>query len=129
MPAYQPANIHGKVNTYISAPKSNTNPTKAILFLTDIFGIFPNAQLLADEFANSGYLTVIPDLFQGDQISVADMESGKADLGAWLPKHQTGDVEPVVEKTIKYLRESVGVQRIGAVGYCFGGKVCLEFIV
>lgn len=116
-----------KVNTYISTPKSNPKPTKAILFLTDIFGIFPNAQLLADEFANCGYLTVIPDLFQGDQISVADMESGKADLGAWLPKHQTDLVDPVVEKTVKYMRESLGVQRIGAVGYCFGGKVrCLD---
>lgn len=112
------------MNTYITHPKNNTTPKKAILFLTDIFGIFPNAQLLADEFANSGYLTVIPDLFQGDQISVADMESGKADLGAWLPKHQTGAVDPVIEKTIKYMRETLGVEKIGAVGYCFGGKVC-----
>lgn len=52
------------------------------------------------------------------------MESGKADLGAWLPKHQTGAVDPVVEKTIKYIRETLGVEKIGAVGYCFGGKVC-----
>lgn len=52
------------------------------------------------------------------------MESGKADLVAWLPKHQTGAVDPVVEKTIKYVRETLGVKKIGAVGYCFGGKVC-----
>lgn len=114
-----------KVNTYLTYPKDNKTPEKAILFLTDIFGIFPNAQLLADDFANSGYLTVMPDLFQGDQISVADMESGKADLGAWLPKHQTSVVDPVIEKTIKYVRETLGVKKIGAVGYCFGGKVCL----
>lgn len=123
-----PANITPKqlaVDTYIVSPKDNKTPERAILFLTDIFGIFPNAQLLADEFANSGYLTVIPDLFQGDQIKLADMESGKADLGAWLPNHQTGAVDPVVEKTVKYMRESLGVKKIGAVGYCFGGKVCL----
>jgi dienelactone hydrolase len=92
--------------------------------LTDIFGIFPNSQLLADEFAKSGYLTVIPDLFQGDQISVADMESGKANLGAWLPNHQTANVDPVVEASIKYVRETLGVKKVGAVGYCFGAKVC-----
>lgn len=91
--------------------------------MTDIFGIFPNAQLLADEFANAGYLTVIPDLFQGDQIKVADMESGKANLPAWLPNHQSAVVDPVVEKSIKYVRETLGVKKIGAVGYCFGGKV------
>jgi dienelactone hydrolase len=112
------------VNTYITYPKDNKTPEKAIVFLTDIFGIFPNSQLLADEFAKSGYLTVIPDLFQGDQISVADMESGKANLGAWLPNHQTANVDPVVEASIKYVRETLGVKKVGAVGYCFGAKVC-----
>lgn len=116
------------VNTYITYPKDNKTPEKAIVFLTDIFGIFPNAQLLADEFAKSGYLTVIPDLFQGDQISVADMESGKADLPAWLPKHQPANVDPVVEASIKYVRETLGVKKVGAVGYCFGAKVCWETV-
>lgn len=115
---------HSSVNTYIAAPKDNKNPDKAIIFLTDIFGIFPNAQLLADEFANNGYLTVLPDLFQGDQIGVSDLEAGKVDLPAWLSRHQVANVEPVVESTIKYVRETLGVKKVGAVGYCFGGKVC-----
>jgi dienelactone hydrolase len=111
------------VETYIATPKDNKNPDKAIVFLTDIFGIFSNAQLLADEFANNGYLTVIPDLFQGDKIEVSAMESGKADLPAWLPNHQPANVDPVVESTLKYVRETLGVKKVGAVGYCFGGKV------
>src|SRR4051812_46349700 len=56
------------VDTYVVYPKDNKTPEKAIVFLTDIFGIYSNSQLLADEFANNGYLTVIPDLFQGDNI-------------------------------------------------------------
>ncbi|KAJ5192235.1 hypothetical protein N7449_008377 [Penicillium cf. viridicatum] len=114
-------NIDG-VNTYITYPKDNKPFEKAIVFLADIFGIFPNSQLLADEFAKSGYLTIIPDLFQGDQISVADIESGKADLGAWLPKHQPINVDPVVESSIKYVSETLGMKKVGAVGYCFGAK-------
>lgn len=66
----------------------------------------------------------MPDIFQGDQISLSDMESGKADLPSWIPNHQPANVEPVVESTIKYARETLGVKKIGAVGYCFGGKVC-----
>ncbi|KAJ5203456.1 hypothetical protein N7449_005535 [Penicillium cf. viridicatum] len=116
-------NIDG-VNTYITYPKDK-NPEKAIIFLADVLGIYINAQLLADEFANNGYLTIIPDIFQGDQISVSDMQSGKADLASWLPNHQPANIEPVVESTIKYARETLGVKKIGAVGYCFGGKyVC-----
>ncbi|CAI7607632.1 unnamed protein product [Penicillium pancosmium] len=119
-------NVDG-VNTYITSPKDKS-ADKAVLFLTDIFGIFPNAQLLADEFANNGFLTVIPDLFDGDQISVKDMESGKADLPAWLPKHQPGNVDPIIEKTIKYMRETLNVKRIAAVGYCFGGKYVTRYL-
>lgn len=111
------------METYIAYPKDNKNPEKAIVFMTDIFGLFPNAKLLADEYANNGYLTVIPDLFQGDQISVDDMDSGNVDFPAWLPKHQPANVEPPLESTIKYVRETFGVKKLGAVGYCFGGKV------
>ncbi|KAJ5961526.1 hypothetical protein N7501_006467 [Penicillium viridicatum] len=116
-------NIDG-VNTYIAYPKDK-NPEKAVIFVADIFGIYVNAQLLADEFANNGYLTIIPDIFQGDQISLSDMQSGKVDLPSWLTNHQPANVEPVIESTIKYARETLGVKKIGAVGYCFGGKyVC-----
>lgn len=92
--------------------------------MADIFGIYVNSQLIADEYANNGYLTIIPDIFQGDQISLSDMQSGKADLPSWFPNHQPANVEPVVESTIKYARETLGVKKIGAVGYCFGAKVC-----
>lgn len=111
------------VDTYITYPKGNKAPEKAIIFLTDIIGIYNNSQLLADEFANNGYLTVVPDLFQGDPIKLGDMEAGKANLPAWIGKHQPANVDPVVEATIKYVREELGVKKVGAVGYCFGGKV------
>ncbi|KAJ5779769.1 hypothetical protein N7457_007489, partial [Penicillium paradoxum] len=120
-------NIDG-VNTYIAYPKDNKTPEKAIIYITDVFGIFPNSQLLADEYANNGYLTIMPDILQGDPISVSDMESGKADLPAWLPKHQIADVEPVIDSTLKYVRETLGVKRVGAVGYCFGGKYVTRYL-
>ncbi|KAJ5971684.1 Dienelactone hydrolase [Penicillium vulpinum] len=120
-------NIDG-VETYFVYPKDNKTPEKAIIFLSDIFGIFTNAQILADEYANNGYLTIIPDLFQGDKISVSDMQSGKADLASWLPHHLPEKVDPVVESTIKYARETLGVKKIGAVGYCFGGKYVCRFL-
>lgn len=86
-------------------------------------GIYNNSQLLADEFANSGFLTIIPDLFRGDAIKAEDMNAGKVDLMSWLKNHQTANVDPVCESAIKYLRQDLGVKKIGGVGYCFGGKV------
>lgn len=117
------------VDTYIATPKDNKKPEKAIVFLTDVFGIFNNSQLLADEFAANGYLTVIPDLFGGDAIKIGDMEAGKVDLPSWIAKHQTEHVDPIVEASIKYVKEELGIKKVGAVGYCFGGKVsCVELI-
>ncbi|CAI7587883.1 unnamed protein product [Penicillium manginii] len=115
------------IETYIATPKNNKTPEKAIIFLTDIFGIFSNSKLLADEFAKNGYLTIIPDLFQGDQISTEVTDSGKADLPAWLPKHQTVNVEPWVAASIKYALETLAIKKLGAVGYCFGAKYVARF--
>lgn len=34
-------------------------------------------------------------------------------------------VDPIIESVIKVLREEMGVKKLAAVGYCFGGKyVC-----
>ncbi|KAB8229738.1 dienelactone hydrolase family protein [Aspergillus alliaceus] len=116
-------NVNG-IDTYVVYPKDK-NTEKAVIILSDIFGIYVNAQLIADEFAANGYLCVLPDLFQGDAISLSDKESGKADLQAWFPSHQPTHVDPVVEATIKYVREELGAKRVAGAGYCFGAKyVC-----
>ena len=53
---------------------------------------------------------------------------------AWLTKGTGGNnghtwefVDPIVEKSIKYLKEQ-GYERIGAVGYCFGAKYVVRFL-
>lgn len=111
------------MRTYIATPEENKDPKKAIIFLSDIFGLFANNLLLADEFAKKGYLTVLPDLFNGDQVSVDVIESGSFDLPAWISKHLPEVTDPVVTSTLKHMKESLGVELIGAVGYCYGAIV------
>ncbi|MCJ1233203.1 hypothetical protein MMC14_001158 [Varicellaria rhodocarpa] len=116
----------GKTEAYIATPSSSSssstpNPTVAILILTDVIGhAFPNAQLIADQFAANNYLTLMPDLFAGDPVP---LQRGPGfQLQDWLVNHTPAHTEPVVTAAIKYLREELKVQRVGAVGYCFGGK-------
>jgi Dienelactone hydrolase family len=87
-----------------------------------------NSQLQADKFAQSLNSTVVvPDLFNGDAISPDAFKKGSVDLAPWLKRHDTERIDPIVEKTIKYLKEEKGFKSIGAVGYCFGAKVsCLR---
>lgn len=72
---------------------------------------------------------MLPDLFDGDQVSIGDYDAKKVDIPAWISRHTVDDVAPIVEATIKHLRGDLHVPNIAAAGYCFGGKVCLLFIL
>lgn len=104
-----------------------------MLYLPDIMGIWQNSRLLADEFAANGYLTLVLDTFNGDPIPVNQVE--KMDIFAWVDGGSTGDnphneaaVDPIVKDAIKVLKDEYGVNKLGAVGYCFGAKVSSQII-
>lgn len=71
----------------------------------------------------------MPDLFFGDPVPLNRPDD--FDIMAWLqgpPGHLPERTDPVVETTIKEMREKHGVKRLGAVGYCFGGKYVCRFM-
>ncbi len=85
-----------------------------------------NTQILADQFAVHGYLCVVPDLFHDDAFPLNEIKT--RDIGAWLKGHPTGRVDPVIDAVITNLRNERGIQHIGGVGYCFGGKYVARFL-
>lgn len=97
------------------------------MILTDGFGVSNNTKLLADGFAACGYFTVVPDLFEGDPFP--DPRPETFNLQEWLKNGADGRghlaiaVDPIVEKTVQWLRNEKGIKKVGAAGYCFGGKV------
>lgn len=56
------------------------------------------------------------------------LKGGNFNLQEWLAQHPTTSVEPVIDATIKSLRSEHGITRIGAVGYCFGGKYVVRYL-
>ncbi|KAE9986837.1 hypothetical protein EG328_004556 [Venturia inaequalis] len=116
------------ISTYIALPPSNSNaPTIAILLLTDIFGHqFPNNQLIADQYALNGYLTLMPDLFHGDAIPIH--RPADFDMDSWRKKHAFEHVDPIVRAMIGELKGPLKARRIGGVGYCFGAKFVTRFL-
>ncbi|RAL58671.1 hypothetical protein DID88_002977 [Monilinia fructigena] len=77
--------IADNINTYVAEPKENVHKDTAIIYLSDVIGIWQNSQLMADQFAANGYYTILPDIFNG-------------------------------------------YTKIGAVGYCFGGKYVARYL-
>jgi len=125
------------VDTYIAEPSGETiHKDAAILFLPDAFSIsFNNTQLLADQFAANGYLTIAPDLLKGDAFPVEYINNLAAfDIMKWLNEGMKGEghtpdvVDPIVENAIEWLKKERGIKKIGSVGYCFGGKYVVRFL-
>lgn len=117
------------METYFAFP-ADKSTDKAILFVTDIFGHrFKNPQLLADQFAEQGYLTVIPDLFNGNPAPVNMPDD--FDVMKWLkgpPSYVPSTIDPIIDAAIVELRSEYNVKKLGAVGYCFGGKYVVRHL-
>jgi dienelactone hydrolase len=89
-----------------------------------------NNKLLADDFARAGYFTVIPDIFEEEPVPseyLLNPGSIQFDLMAWKGRHPAERVDPIIESTIKGMKE-LGVKNIGSVGYCFGAKYVVRFL-
>ncbi|KAF2834988.1 hypothetical protein M501DRAFT_999526, partial [Patellaria atrata CBS 101060] len=119
-------NSLGDVRTYYSYPKDGSTEN-AILILTDVIGIdFINPQLIADQLAANGYFVMMPDLFHGDPVPLN--KPGGFSLPEWLKGHGTERVDPIVEAALNELRGPLGAKRVGAIGYCFGGKYVARYL-
>lgn len=121
--------VAGKYDAYVAAPPADKkHEGVGLLYIPDVIGIWQNSQLMADQLAANGYLTLIIDVFNGDPIPLN--RPGTFDFMAWMTKGSTGDnphtkeaVDPIVVEAIKTLKEQYGVKKLGALGYCFGAKV------
>lgn len=77
--------------------------------------------------AAAGYFVVAPDLFNGDPVPDDALEKG-FDFAPWLGRHGPDVTDPIIAVTVKAMREEFGVKKIGAVGYCFGGRYVVRFL-
>ena len=126
----------GQWAAYLSTPPTtatSSHPKAAILIVPDVIGIWRNSELIADQFAANGYAALIIDVLNGDPIPLNVPREGPQafDFMGWLTKGSDGKnphtkeaVDPIVEAAIQYLRGEKGFKKVGAVGYCFGAKVC-----
>jgi dienelactone hydrolase len=139
--------IIGGLDTYISEPEGGST-AKTVIFLVDVFGWkFLNVRLLADNYAKAGFAAYIPDLHQGDSLPVSFLQNvepplkdqeqaGLVDkannmdivgttLGPWLVKHGEAVSQPLVDGFVNTVRQIPGTQKIGAIGFCWGGRYAI----
>lgn len=109
---------------YVARPSGE--PKAAIVVIQEIFGVNPGIRQKCDLLAEQGYLAVAPDLFWmlGEDIELdpdvdAELQQAFDYFGRFNPDEGIKDIE----STIKWARKETGGKKVGAVGYCLGGKL------
>ncbi|MCG2623039.1 dienelactone hydrolase family protein [Arthrobacter sp. I2-34] len=108
---------------YTSAP-DGAEPVDAIVLLHEIFGINKYMRTMAREFAEAGYLAIVPDLFARQEKDVELAYTG-ADFDHAIELRDNLDFALVLEDIAAAIgwthagERSTG--RTGALGYCLGG--------
>ncbi|KAM5527948.1 dienelactone hydrolase family protein [Fusarium oxysporum f. sp. phaseoli] len=121
--------LDSSVKFYVSKPSvkplGKKGAISGVLFLSDITGIQPKEnKLLVDGFAREGFVTVAPDLFNG---SSAQLDPN-LNVTEFLSKHPPEVTDPIVATAVSYLRDVLGIKKIAASGYCFGGRYAVRVL-
>ena len=110
-------------NAYVARPGGEAKA--AIVVIQEIFGINAGIRRKCDKLAEDGYLAVAPDLFHQFEDGIEldpdiepEMEKALDLFGKFDQDRGVRDIEVA----IKYAR-SQGCGKVGAVGYCLGGRL------
>jgi carboxymethylenebutenolidase len=113
-------------NSYVATPDSKP-PLPAIVLIQEIFGINENMRWTAKQFAAAGFLVVVPDLFwrvvPGIELDPTDAQDRARAMeinGSFDSRSGISDCRQAVDH-VHRLASCNG--RVGAVGYCLGGRL------
>jgi len=114
----------GSFDCYLARPAAA--PRAAVVVIQEIFGVNAGIRHKCDRLAEDGYLALAPDLFWRVEPNVEldpDVpEQFHKALGLMGQFDQDQGVADI-EATIKYARSLEGCTKVGAVGYCLGGRL------
>ena len=111
-------------SAYVARPGST--PKAAIIVIQEIFGVNGGIRQKCDKLAAEGYLALAPDLFWRLQPGIEldpDVEPEFQQALEWMGKFNQDSGIRDIQATIDFIRESEGVEKVGCVGYCLGGRL------
>jgi carboxymethylenebutenolidase len=112
----------GDVPVYVAHPEAQ--PTAGLVVIQEAFGVNDHIRGVANRFAARGYLVAAPSLFHRLERPVLPYEE-IATAKEILPTLTEAMLLNDVGAAVQWLREQPNrdSDRIGAVGFCFGGRV------
>ncbi|KTF69679.1 dienelactone hydrolase family protein [Sphingomonas sp. HT-1] len=114
----------GSFSAYVAHPEGT--PRAAILVIQEIFGVNPGIRQKCDGWAAKGYLAIAPDLFWRLQPGIEldpDVPDQFEQALNWMGKFDQDKGIADIESTIQVARAALGGGKVGAVGFCLGGRL------
>ena len=116
----------GEMGAYVAWP--DRTPAGAVVAIMEIWGVNETMRHHAHEFAEAGYVCLVPDLFWRQEAGVELSDRNPEDVKHAFDLYYGFDYDIGVEDMedvqayLANLPECNG--KVGAVGYCLGGKLC-----
>ena len=115
----------GAFSAYVARPSATSAP--AVVVIQEIFGVNQVMRDICDGLAAQGFVAVCPDLFWRIEPGIDITDKSKAEWDRAFELFGLFDVDKGVQDvaaTIDAIRQDAGsTGKVGAVGYCLGGKV------
>lgn len=109
---------------YVARPTGT--PKGAIIVIQEIFGVNPGIRQKCDKLAAEGWLAVAPDLFWRLKPGIEldpDVQAEFTQALDWMGQFDQDTGIRDIEATIHHIRRTLGVAKVGCVGYCLGGRL------
>jgi carboxymethylenebutenolidase len=115
----------GAMGAHVAYPEKT--PAGAIIAIMEIWGVNDTMRRHAREFAEAGFVCLVPDLFwrqePGVELSDRDPEHVKKAFDLYYDFDYDLGVKDM-EDTARFLKDSSFTNgKVGSVGYCLGGKL------
>jgi carboxymethylenebutenolidase len=114
------------MGAYVAYP--DIAPVGCIIAIMEIWGVNDTMRQHAQDFADAGYICLVPDLFWRQEPGVELSDRRPQDVEKAFDLYYGFDYDLGVEDmedVSAYLKSLPGSNgKIGAVGYCLGGKLC-----
>ena len=114
----------GSFGAYLALPKSGSGP--GLVIAQEIFGVNKTMRDVADDYAEEGYVVLVPDLFWRQEPGVQlghtpeDMQRAFAFYGGFDEAKGVEDIAATL-KVLRALPQCNG--NAGVLGFCLGGKL------
>lgn len=116
----------GEMAAHIALPERE--PVGAVIAIMEIWGVNDTMRHHAQEFAEAGFICLVPDLFWRQEPGIELSDANPGDVEKAFDLYYDFDYDLGVQDmtgTMEYLRNFDGANgKVGAVGYCLGGKLC-----